>query len=129
MIKFFLILCGLITFYSCRDSASSGVIKQTKMQQVLWDMLRADALSQQIKKNDSSKSAAVESAVLAKKIFLIHHITEQEFQKSYSYYTNHPDIMMLMLDSINAQQSRIAIVEVPLVKKKSLADTATKRLH
>jgi CRISPR/Cas system CSM-associated protein Csm2 small subunit len=92
----------------------SGVISKEKMQEVLWDVLRAEALSQEIIKKDSSKSSAVESAMLTKKIFSIHHITEEEFKKSYSYYSAHPDIMKEILDSITAKQIRKGSVDTLL---------------
>jgi hypothetical protein len=88
--------------FSCNDSVPSGVINQEKMQEVL----RAEALSEEIFKKDSNKSVAVESATLSKKVFLIHNITEEQFQKSYSYYTSRPDILQTMLDTINARQTR-----------------------
>ena len=123
MMRVGLIFFTLILFYSCKDSVPSGIIKQDKMQQVLWDVLRADALSQEIVKKDSTKSAAVESAILTKKVFLIHHVSEEEFKKSYSYYISHPNLMKTMMDSVNAQQVRKPVM-VPLSKNKILAEWA-----
>jgi hypothetical protein len=87
------------------------------MQQILWDVLRADALSQQLIKGDSAKLLAEENVKLTKDVFLIHKVTEEQFQKSYDYYTHHPDIMSSMLDSLNAQQSRMSTLEVPVRHK------------
>jgi hypothetical protein len=126
MKKFILIIFTLVLFFSCKDSPPSGVIKQDKMKNVLWDVLRADALSNEIVKRDSGKSIAGESAMLTKKVFLIHHITEDEFNKSYSYYSAHPDIMKAMLDSINAQQVRKSIPIAPTLPKGKLPDSIKK---
>jgi hypothetical protein len=106
MIRVVLIISTLVLLYSCKESTPSGVINPKKMQEILWDILRADALSQQIVKNDSSKSLIDEKNKLSNKIFLIHNITEEQFKESYSYYVQHPDILQTMLDSLNAQQSR-----------------------
>jgi hypothetical protein len=117
MIKNILIICFLLFFYSCKESIPSGVIKPAKMQEVLWDVLRAEALSQEIVKMDSSKSVAAESIRLTKKVFLLHNITQQQFEKSYSYYTAHPDIMRTIFDSLNNQQSRKIYAPTDTTKK------------
>lgn len=122
MIRVILIFFTLLIFFSCKDSIPSGVIAKEKMQQVLWDVLRADALSQQIIKKDSTKSQTVESAILTKKVFLIHHISEEEFKKSYAYYTSRPDLMKPMIDSINAQQVRMPAIVIPGPKKIKLSE-------
>jgi len=127
MIRCIVIISISVFFYSCKESTPSGIIKPKKMQEVLWDVLRADALSQQLVKSDSAKSLADESVKLTKKVFLIHNISEEQFEKSYTYYTNHPDIMRTMLDSINAQQIRKSNLEIPLTKKRMLKDTVSNK--
>jgi len=127
MIRCIVIISISVFFYSCKESTPSGIIKPKKMQEVLWDVLRADALSQQLVKSDSAKSLPDESVKLTKKVFLIHNISEEQFEKSYTYYTNHPDIMRTMLDSINAQQTRKSNLEIPLTKKRMLKDTVSNK--
>ncbi len=96
-----------VLFYSCKEAIPADVIKQKKMQEILWDVLRADALSQQLVKNDSTKSLTNENVRLSKRVFVIHGIKQEQFDKSYSYYTKHPDVMRSMLDSIATQKVRI----------------------
>ena len=100
-----------ILFYSCKDSVPSGIINQNKMQEILWDVLRADALSQQLVNRDPAKSLAGENLKLTRKVFIIHNITEEQFEKSYSYYTHHPDMMRTMLDSLNTQKTRMSYID------------------
>jgi hypothetical protein len=107
MIRCIVIFSMLIFFSSCKNAAPAGIVKQDKMQEILWDIFRADALSRQIVSTDSSKSQPDENAKLTGRVFLIHNITREQFDKSYNYYAQHPDIMRTMLDSINAQQERI----------------------
>ncbi len=107
-----ILIFSILFFYSCKESIPSGIINQKEMQNILWDVLRADALSRQIVSTDSSKSLANESIALTSKAFLIHNITREQFEKSYSYYTHHPDIMKIILDSLNAQQTRINNLEM-----------------
>lgn len=107
MIRCILIIATSVLFYSCKETVPSGIIKQNKMQEVLWDMLRADALSHQIANSDSTKFADDERAKLTSQVFIIHNITENQFDKSYSYYAQHPEIMRNMLDSLNSQKIRV----------------------
>jgi hypothetical protein len=76
------------------------------MQEILWDITKADALARQIVKSDSAKMLANESLRLIKEVLLIHKVDEKQFEKSYAYYTHHPDIMRIMFDSISLQQTR-----------------------
>lgn len=126
MIRCTVISLILVFFYSCKESIPSGIIKPDKMQEILWDVLRADALSQQIINRDSSKKGAEENVKLTKKVFAIHNITEQQFQKSYSYYTQHPDKLKIILDSLNAQQIRKAAVEASVLQKPLRRDSVSK---
>lgn len=122
-----ILICLLpVFFYSCKESVPSGIIKPAKMQEILWDVLRADALSQQITNRDSSKILAEEDVRLTRKVFAIHNITEEQFQKSYSWYTQHPDKMKTILDSLNAQQIRKAALADSLIKKPLRKDSVSK---
>lgn len=111
---------------SCKNSAPSGIIKQEKMQEILWDVFRADALSHQIISSDSSKSLPDETVKLTDKVFSIHNITREQFEKSYSYYTQHPEIMRTMLDSLSAQQTRINNIEMSHRSKPVIIDSIKK---
>ena len=118
MIRCILIISISVLFYSCKDSIPSGIIDHKKMQEILWDVLRADALSQQLINIDPAKSLAVENIKLTRKVFSIHNITEEQFEKSYSYYTHHPDMMRNMLDSLNAQKTRMSALEITVKRRR-----------
>ena len=118
MRKCILIISISVLFYSCKDSIPSGIIEQNKMQEILWDVLRADALAQQIPKTDSAKSMPNESLKLTREVFLIHNITEEQFEKSYSYYTHHPDMMRAILDSLNAQKTKMSYLGIQVKHKR-----------
>jgi len=126
MIKCILMILILLFTFSCKQSTPNEIIKPSKMQEILWDVFRADALSQQLVKADSAKSLEKESILLTKKVFVIHKITEQQFEKSYTYYTQHPDIMKIIMDSINAKQTRTSILAIPVKYNKLANDTLRK---
>lgn len=117
MIRFILIILSCSAIFSCKESIPPTVIKPKKMQEVLWDVVKAEALAQQIVKSDSSKTESKESQKLVSRVFAIHNITKEQFDKSYNYYTQHPDIMRGIFDSISIQQTRKSFLERPMLKK------------
>ncbi len=94
------------------------------MQEILWDVFRADALAQQSVKNDSTKIVSEENSTLTRKVFSIHGITKDQFDKSYAYYSQHPDVMRTVLDSISTQKTRVDTIALPAKFKRLLKDTA-----
>jgi Domain of unknown function (DUF4296) len=77
------------------------------MQKILWDMIQADQFAKQfIVKDSAKKNVSVETMKLYDEIFQIHHITKQEFQKSYQFYVGRPDILKIIFDSLAAQGNR-----------------------
>lgn len=105
MRNYLLSFCLIISFFSCGNK-SGKVLPTAKMQDVMWDMLLADAYTQKYLKNDSSKNEKAENAVLQQKIFQLHNINKEDFYASYEYYNNHPDIMRAILDSINVKAEK-----------------------
>lgn len=125
MIKYIL-LSFLILVYSCKRAAPSQVLDEKKMQQVLWDVYRADALSKNLSKNDSVRSVNTNANDLIQKVFKIHHISANQFKASYTYYTNHPVILKRMLDSIYAVQIKREVLPIPARNKKFFKNTLHK---
>ena len=76
------------------------------MQAVLWDVIKADAFTAEFIKNDSAKDAVEENLKLQQQIFSIHHISRQDFYKSYDYYKLHSDQLKVMMDSMIVQAER-----------------------
>src|SRR5688572_21089022 len=126
MIRFILVSLICVSIFSCKESIPSDVIKQKKMQEVLWDVIKAEALAQQLVKADSSKVQSVESRKLISRVFSIHNITKEQFEKSYDYYIDHPDIMRGLFDSLSTQKTQINILERRLPKP-SITDSINKK--
>ena len=76
------------------------------MQNILWDVIRAQALSAEMARKDSTIKEVAETKILTQKVFEIHHITSSAFDQSYSWYTGHPEIMRIIFDSMNIQNQR-----------------------
>jgi len=92
---------------SCRSGPAKGVLMdKVKMQAVLWDMLQAEAFTQNFIRKDSSKNEVLEAAVLQKKILELHKVSREDFTASYDYYSARPEVMKAILDSVSAKAER-----------------------
>lgn len=106
-----LIWIAVISFFwaSCSDSNAipKNIIAKEKMEKVLWDIVQADQFSSEYLKKDSGRmNVKLETMKLYDQVFLIHHITREEFEKSYQFYLDHPDITKPMFDSLSAKANR-----------------------
>jgi hypothetical protein len=97
----FLLLTGSIFSCTNKNKLPEGVLPQPKMQEVLWDMIRAsDFLNNYVFYKDAGVDKAAESYKWNEKVFEIHKITREQFMKSYTYYQQHPREMKVIMDSI-----------------------------
>lgn len=85
---------------------SSDILSREKMQAVMWDIIEADVFTDRFIKKDSAKNAAAENMQLKNKIFALHKITREEYNKSYDYYIAHSDLMKVILDSMSVKADR-----------------------
>jgi hypothetical protein len=108
MIRNCIVLFCLIIFISCgnKNKIPPGILKPDKMQAVLWDVIKADAFTTEFIKKDSAKDAVRENLKLQQEIFTIHHISKQDFYKSYDYLKLNPDLFRILMDSLIAKEER-----------------------
>ncbi len=97
---FFLISC------SGKNDIPREIIQPKKMQTILWDVIRAQELSGAMARKDSAINEIAETKILNKKIYEIHNITSVDFERSYQWYTEHPEMMRTMFDSMTSQNQR-----------------------
>lgn len=114
--------------WSCseKNKIPAKIIQPNEMQNILWDVMRAQALSNEIARKDSSINEIAETKVLTQRVFEIHNITSTAFSRSYSWYTNHPDIMKIIFDSLNAQNQRESQLEIKVRSHSLKIDTSKK---
>lgn len=97
-----LLLLAGITACSDKNKLPKDVLPQPKMKAVMWDMIRAgDFLNNNVFYRDTGVDKIAESQKWNEKIFQIHHITREQFNKSYDYYQRHPQLMKAVMDSIS----------------------------
>lgn len=112
----------LLIFASCtnNDKIPGNVIERPRMEKILWDMIRADRYST-IYLTADTQNRQRKTFELYENIFHLHHVSKDEFIKSYKFYLGRPDIAKTMFDSISAyaERQRAEVYKVPA--KDSLA--------
>ena len=95
----------LLVLASCggKNKVPAEIMQPVKMQKILWDVVRSQALAAEEARKDSTINEIAQTKVLVQKAFKIHDITSDEYEKSYKWYTSHPDIMKVLLDSLSNQ--------------------------
>jgi hypothetical protein len=108
--KIYFFLLVVLFVLSCKDENKipKDVIAKNRMQELLWDMSRADAfLTNFAGKNDTTFNRAKETVALYKQVFQVHQTTREEFKKSLEWYQQHPAVMKIILDTLQTRQSKI----------------------
>jgi len=108
----------LVVLISCnsQDKIPAEIIQPKEMKSILWDVMRAQTLANEIARKDSSVNAAVETKVLSKKAFQIHKTDSANFNTSYNWYVKHPNVLKVIFDSLYAQKERENTL---IIKKKN----------
>jgi hypothetical protein len=99
-----------VFFAGCksRNKIPKNILPQAKMEAVMWDMIRADKfLTDFVLIKDTSLNKDTSSIQLYQQIFRIHHISKEEFQRSFSFYRAHPVLLKTVLDSLDARPNKI----------------------
>ncbi|MEO5909007.1 MAG: DUF4296 domain-containing protein [Ginsengibacter sp.] len=106
--KPFIFFFFFVVFFSCNsgNETPSTIIQPKEMQSILWDVMRAQALANEMVLKDSSVNAAVQIKSLSKKIFQIHKTDSSNFNNSYNWYVQNPDALKLIFDSLYVQKER-----------------------
>lgn len=108
-----LFLCSCYT----ADKPPADVIKTDEMKNILWDVMSAQALASELSLKDSSVNQAVQTKILSRQVFDIHHTDSATFNKSYNWYVKHPDILKLIFDSLYAQKQRESVTKLKINHK------------
>lgn len=107
---FLYLLLGCLFIMACESNKSipAGVLPPEKMQEVVWDLMRADqfVVSFALPK-DSSLNKESEKIKWYNRVLAIHRISEQQFKESFRYYQTRPDLVATMMDSIARKEEKI----------------------
>lgn len=96
------VFCMILVGCSDKKSVPSGLLPREKMEIVLWDMIQADQYATVLAKDSSAHIADLktERLRLYDQVFRLHDISRDKFQKSYRYYTDHPELSQDLFDSV-----------------------------
>lgn len=105
--KNILVISIIIFFASCSspDEMPKDIIAPDKMKFIFWDVMRAGELATLKAPNDTSL-ARKKTAEYLQQVFAVHHITKDEFYKSYQWYEQHPNVNKILMDSVSAYANR-----------------------
>jgi len=111
--KQLLIVLSILFFISCSPKVEvpEDILRQEEMKAVMWDVMRAQYLANQVARTDSLTNVSAETKVLTGKVFEIHKISAKDFEKSYSWYLKNPQLMSVIFDSLLVQKQREAYGE------------------
>ncbi len=107
MKPFFLILQILPFVLACsnKNDLPEGILPPPKMQEVMWDMIRAgEFLNGYILNRDSSIDKPAVSQKWYYKMYQVHKISKKDFDRSFAFYQDHPLLMKSLLDSLSKKQ-------------------------
>lgn len=101
-------LLALLLFPACspKESRPADVLPPDKMEIVLWDMVNAaEFYNAFINRLDSSfnKDSAKDATYAS--VYRLHGIDKKQFERSYSWYQQHPDKMAVVLDSLSRKNA------------------------
>ena len=108
------LLCLILISCGKKNAIPAEVLQPGKMQLVLWDIMRADAVTTQQLKTYASPEAAAENVKLQKQVFAIHNVTREDFYTSLDFYKSHTSLMKVIMDSMVNKANREKINIVPI---------------
>lgn len=99
--RYILTFLVVITF-GCKDQEDipADILPPKKMELVLWDVLRADEITNLKVIKDSNINKVDTSLALYDRAFQVHKISVEQFKTSLDYYQAHPALLQSIIDSL-----------------------------
>lgn len=109
MMKYFIYVIFSMTLFSCysKDKVPSDIIKPEEMKGIMWDVMRSQALANELALKDSTIDKAIKTKLLVQKVFEIHKTDSVHFNESYNWYIKHPLKLKPIFDSLYAQKQKL----------------------
>jgi hypothetical protein len=117
-----MIRIGLFAFlflFSCtkKTQVPKDILPPDKMEILLLDLIKADELINK-KSIDSTVRDSFSKEVVYTSVFNKHKISKEKFRKSFSYYESHPEILKVVLDSLQSATKESLEKSKTLLKNK-----------
>ena len=101
MRTFLIILFLFLVACNKTPKVPDNVLPVPKMTNVLWDMMLADELVAQQVQVDTGNIRMDTSMILYSQIAEAHKTSQQQFKQSLDYYKTRPDLVKVILDTLN----------------------------
>lgn len=126
----YIFIAALCTNCTSNKKKPSAAIPFDSMIVIMWDLYRADAYIANYISKDSVAKTKQASIELYEKVFRIHKLNKEDFDKSCAYYLDNPDKHKILLDSLlafaqrkpdtlNVKKDSLAIPKDSIVSKKN----------
>src|SRR5438067_1469932 len=101
----FSVIVFSLVLISCnhQQSIPKNILQPSKMQAVLWDLLRADEVVNFYIVKDSTYRTLEKRTNLYQSVFKIHNISKTEFKNSLRFYEDHPEFLKPIVDSMQSR--------------------------
>ena len=112
-------LIALLFLFSCtkKNAVPKNILPPDKMEKLLLDLMEADELIAR-KSIDSTINDSFSRGVVYSAIFTQHKTNKEEFIKSFSYYERNPQLLKIVLDSIQSEAKKPVKKSKILIKNK-----------
>jgi hypothetical protein len=106
--KYLIFILFFFAFLSCNKQSNipRNVLPVVPMSAVLWDVMQADELVNRRYPIDTLFKRFDTSVQLYYQVFQIHNITADQFKKSITFYQSRPDLLQIILDSLQSRAAR-----------------------
>jgi len=95
-----------IIFFSCNAGVPSGILKPKEMEDVLMDMALVDSFAENVRNLNSTDKRTEWLSIEADKVLAIKKIEKKKFLNSYQFYKSRPDLLKVIVDTMNNKLQR-----------------------
>lgn len=122
----FILFAFFLSSCLAKNDIPESVIPMNEMRKLVWDMMRADSYVSDFMLIDSTKTKKQESLELYEKIFSLHKVDKEKFQKSLAFYQSRPDLLKTITDSLRVDEKNV--MENQNKVKKPILDTSVNKM-
>ncbi len=105
--KKYLVFVLSIAFVACSSGDNKipkDVLPVDKMKLIIWDLTQAGSYANYLKEKDTS-SKSLNTMYMAE-VLKMHHISKEDFFKSFKFYQSDPSLNKVLFDSVSAYAQR-----------------------
>lgn len=96
------LLVLLLTLACNQRSTPENLLSRDKMEDVLWDMMRADLfINNYMVIKDANLNKQQQGIEFYTQILKLHHVSQEQFRTSFEYYRSRPDEIKILMDSLS----------------------------